>query len=216
VSLRADRRHAGARSRRPRLRLVLAGAALAGAVSTAGCGIPLDDAPRAVQRDNPPGTGAIGTATTAPAVAAPWRIYLVQVLDEGPRLVTVDREVAVESQGAPPSPAAVLETVLNATAEPDEQQRGIANPIPSSTRLASTPRLVGGRLAIDLTEGIYELQGDVQLAAFGQIVCTAATLEGVDTVWFEVDGERRAVPAGAGGATTDDPVSCEDYEHLQP
>ena len=97
----------------------------------AGCGIPTDDGPRAISRENVPAdvVDATTEATASqPTVTAP--IYLVES-PEDPRLVTVDRRVPAGSPAAGPDPAAVLETLLRATANPQEQAGGITNLIPA-------------------------------------------------------------------------------------
>lgn len=190
------------------------GAALAvvmlGAV---GCGIPTDSAPRAIARENVP-DDAVGATTEAtasqPTVIAP--IYLVQSPDD-PRLVAVDRRVPAGSPSAAPDPAAVLETLLRATANAQERADGITNLIPPDTRLASQPELVRGTLVVDLTTQIFDVEGENQRAAFGQIVCTADAIEGVGNVRFRVEGEAKEVQVDSG--STGGPVTCaDDYQRL--
>jgi spore germination protein GerM len=180
-----------------------------------GCGIPTDDRPRAISRENVAGEGAgVTTETTAPLETVPAEIYLVQS-PEDPRLVPVDRRVAAGTSSAGPDPAAVLETLLRATANSREQADGITNLIPEGTRLASQPELAGRTLVIDLTPAIFNVRGENQRAAFGQIVCTADALAGVDGVRFEVEGEPRDAQVDSGA--TEGPVTCaRDYERLQP
>jgi spore germination protein GerM len=178
-----------------------------------GCGIPTDDNPRAISSESVP-DAAVDDTTEAtasePTVAAP--IYLVQSPDD-PRLVPVGRRVPAGSPGAGPDPAAVLETLLTATANPQEQAEGITNLIPEDTRLASQPELARGTLVVDLTDEIFKIEGENQRAAFGQIVCTANALEGVSLVRLLVQGEPTGVQADSGA--TDGPVSCaDDYARL--
>jgi len=85
----------------------------------------------------------------------------------------------------------------------------------SATRLASQPELARGTLVVDLTRAIFNVEGEPQRAAFGQIVCTADALEGVDFVRFQVDGESTEVQVDSGA--TSGPVTCaRDYQRLQP
>jgi spore germination protein GerM len=180
-----------------------------------GCGIPTDDGPRAIARENVPEdvVDATSEATASQAtVSAP--IFLVQS-PEDPRLVAVERRVPAGSPSAGPEPAAVLETLLRATANPRERAEGITNLIPEDTRLDSQPELARGTLVIDLTREIFDVEGESQRTAFGQIVCTADALEGVDSVRFQVQGEptEAQVDTGAEGG----PVTCaRDYQRLQP
>jgi spore germination protein GerM len=178
-----------------------------------GCGIPTDDNPRAISSESVP-DAAVDDTTEAtasePTVAAP--IYLVQSPDD-PRLVDVKRRVPAGSPAAGPDPAAVLETLLSATPNPREQANGITNLIPEDTRLASQPQLARGTLVVDLTNEIFDVEGEPQRAAFGQIVCTANALEGVNLVRFLVQGEPTGVQADSGAV--DGPVSCaDDYARL--
>jgi spore germination protein GerM len=185
------------------------------ALGVVGCGIPTDDSPRAISRENVPDDVPDDTTTEPTAsqstVGAP--IYLVQSPDD-PRLMAVQRGVPASSAAANPDPAAVLETLLTATATPEEQANGITNLIPPDTRLASQPELVGGTLIVDLTNDIFEIEGENQRAAFGQIVCTADGLDGVNFVRFLVAGEPTEVQVDSGA--TGGPVTCaDDYERLQ-
>jgi spore germination protein GerM len=197
------------------VRTALGAAALAVvALGVVGCGIPTDDSPRAISRENVP--DEVADDTTEPTasqstVGAP--IYLVQSPDD-PRLVAVERRVPAGSPAAGLDPAAVLETLLTATANPREQAEGITNLIPQDTRLASQPELARGALVVDLTNEIFDVEGENQRAAFGQIVCTANRLDGVDFVRFLVNGEPTEVQVDSGA--TGGPVTCaDDYERLQ-
>ncbi len=67
---------------------------------------------------------------------------------------------------------------------------------------------------VDLTSEIFDVEGETQRAAFGQIVCTANALDGVHFVRFLVQGESREVQADSGA--TSEPVTCaDDYGRLQ-
>lgn len=182
-----------------------------GALGLAGCGIPTDDGPRAISRENVPDDVVATTETTAPLPTVDTTIFLVHT-PEDPRLVAVERPVPVESASSSPEPAAVLETLLGAVADEQEQEAGITNLIPETTRLASQPELQAATLLIDLTRGIYDVEGVPQRAAFGQIVCTADELEGVDAVRFAVEGEPVDAPTDTGQSEL---VTCDgDYRRL--
>jgi spore germination protein GerM len=179
-----------------------------------GCGIPTDDSPRAISRENVPDDVADDTTEpTASQSTVSAQIYLVESPDE-PRLVAVERPVPAGSPAANPDPAAVLEALLTATANPEEQADGITNLIPQDTRLASQPELARGTLVVDLTNEIFDVEGENQRAAFGQIVCTANRLDGVHFVRFLVNGEPTEAQADSGA--TSEPVTCvDDYGRLQ-
>ena len=196
------------------VRMGLGAAALAVvALGVVGCGIPTDDSPRAISRENVPDDVADDTTEPTPLQSTVTaEIYLVQS-PEDPRLAPVQRPVPSGSPAARPDPAAVLETLLTATASPEEQENGITNLIPPDTRLASQPELARGTLVVDLTNEIFEIEGENQRAAFGQIVCTANRLDGVHFVRFLVNGEPTEVQMDSGA--TGGPVTCaDDYERL--
>jgi spore germination protein GerM len=196
------------------VRMGLGAAALAVvALGVVGCGIPTDDSPRAISRENVPDDVADDTTEPTPSQSTVTaEIYLVQS-PEDPRLAPVQRPVPSGSPAARPDPAAVLETLLTATASPEEQENGITNLIPPDTRLASQPELARGTLVVDLTNEIFEIEGENQRAAFGQIVCTANRLDGVHFVRFLVNGEPTEVQMDSGA--TGGPVTCaDDYERL--
>jgi spore germination protein GerM len=199
-------------SRHPRAGLGAVALALM-ALGVVGCGIPTDDSPRAISRENVPDDVVDGTTeATASQSTVNAQIYLVRSPDE-PRLVPVERPVPAGSPAAGPDPAAVLETLLTATANPQEQEDGITNLIPQDTRLRSQPELARGTLVVDLTSEIFDVEGENQRAAFGQIVCTANELDGVHFVRFLVDGEPTEVQADSGA--TGGAVTCaDDYARL--
>ncbi|HKA83857.1 MAG TPA: GerMN domain-containing protein [Acidimicrobiales bacterium] len=197
-----------------RVRTVVCSAALAVVALGAGCGIPTDDNPRAISRENVPDEAVDATTESTESqetVAVP--ISLVQS-PEDPRLVDVERRVPVSNPSAGPDPAAVLETLLRAAPNARERSDGVTNLIPEDTRLASQPELARGTLVVDLTNEIFDVEGETQRAAFGQIVCTANKLDGVDSVRFLIQGEPREVQADSGA--TGGPVTCAgDYQRLQ-
>jgi spore germination protein GerM len=184
------------------------------ALGVVGCGIPTDDSPRAISRENLPADVADDTTEpTASQSTVDAPIYLVQSPDD-PRLVAVERRVPASSPAANPDPAAVLEALLTATATTEEQADRITNLIPPDTRLASQPQLArGGTLVVDLTPEIFNVEGENQRAAFGQIACTANALEGVNSVRFLVEGGGTGVQVDSG--STERAVTCaNDYARL--
>jgi spore germination protein GerM len=197
------------------VRTALCSAALAAVtLAAAGCGIPTDDNPRAISRENVPDDAVdASTEDTASQGTVAVPISLVRSPDD-PRLVDVERRVPVTSPATGPDPAAVLETLLRATPNAQERSDGITNLIPQDTRLASQPELARGTLVVDLTTEIFDVEGENQRAAFGQIVCTANAIAGVDSVRFLVQGEPRAVQVDSGA--NDGPVTCSgDYQRLR-
>ena len=199
-------------TRRRRSLLVTPAALAAVVIALGGCGIPADNEPRAIPRDNVP-SGVIDeeSASTVPeGETVDAEIYLVEGSGSERRLVAVEREAAAAT------PAGVLEALFDVEVDEDEADRGITTLIPSTTGLASPPEPpedTGGTLTVDLTDGIFTVQGDNQSAAFGQIVCTADALDDVQRVLFEVNGQSTDAIDGD-GAGTDAAVSCKNYRSL--
>jgi hypothetical protein len=199
-------------SRRRRPLVATPAALVAVVILVAGCGIPADDEPRAIPRDNVPGGVIDGeSATTAPeGETVDADIYLVRGSGSERRLVAVEREVAAAT------PAGVLEALFDVEVDEDEADRGITTLLPTATGLASPPEPpedTGGTLTIDLTEGSFNVQGEGLALAFGQIVCTADALDDVQRVLFQVDGESIGAIDGD-GAGTDAALSCSNYRSL--
>jgi hypothetical protein len=178
------------------------------AVASSACGIPADDSPRAIADEGAPddlgtevevGGGQTGTAD----------LYFTRSDGEADRLVPVRREVPTGPGGAP-APATVLDALLDG---PEDEEEGLATKLPNATGLASQPMLENGILVIDLTDTISGVQGDGAQLAFGQLVCTADALAGVDGVRFTREGESQQAPDGE-GETDSGARTCDDYSNL--
>jgi spore germination protein GerM len=186
-------------------------------VLTAGaCGIPADDGPRAIDREEDPTATTVGrSGTTQDGQMLEAELYFT--LSEGDRLVTVRREVPA-SGATSPSPATVLGNLLLDVQPGDEPTVAavddIVTRIPADTALAGQPTLApDGTLTIDLNPVIQTAQGDGARLAHGQLVCTADALGEVRGVVFAVEGERVGAPTGEGDNVRS-PLTCDDYGNL--
>jgi spore germination protein GerM len=189
-------------------------------LTVAACGIPADDSPRAISRDEEATTATDeATPTSAEGQTNPADLYFTIFTDRrGDELVVVRREVAAGGASTP-SPATVLGNLLDGVAD-GEQAVGVDDPgnivtkIPAETALASQPVLdEDGTLTVDLNEAINSAQGDGARLAYGQLVCTATALDEVRDVRFTVEGERVGAPTGEGDNRLE-PLSCDDYTNL--
>jgi spore germination protein GerM len=107
----------------------------------------------------------------------------------------------------------VLDRLLaGVPAEADAE--GIVTRIPADTALAAQPELQAGILSVDLDSGMSGIQGDGARLAYGQIVCTADALEGVEGVLFTIEGEPVQPPNGQ-GETGSAPLTCAAYDELR-
>lgn len=202
--------------RRPRRRpmliatiLVALGLAVAG-----GCGIDTDSEPRSIPRDNVP--DGLLEAPPEPGSTLPagefQEVTVFFLRDDGgeSRLVPHTRTVPL-----PATEKSVLEALLLSPPDEEERADGLTTAIPSTTSLETDPeRQDGGVLVVNVSNGFFEVQNDSLRLAYGQVVCTAAGIEGVESVLFEVDGDP--VPAFDGqGEEINAPVSCHAYDNLR-
>lgn len=168
----------------------------------AGCGVPVDDAPRTVQV--PPGpfpTPVIGSAP-APAgrVDEPLCFVRDDQLDCVVRRVDALPDVDVHLQHLLAGPAGT------------EREIGLTSALPGTVTVAGV-RLTGTLAEVDVREAGDETGRSDEVLAFGQIVCTLAGRGDVDSVSFRRDGQPLDVPR-ADGSLSRQPLSAADYLSL--
>lgn len=181
----------------------------------AACGVPADDKPRAISREQIPGEAGAAGDPTANARTKPTHLYYTQFVGDRNQLVPVVVPVPIgSSTDTGPPPAAVLETLLSGIPGGEENVKRYTTNIPPKTALASPPQIDrAGTLTVDLNDAIFDVGSPASRLAFGQIVCTADALPGVNAVRFEVAGRARPVPMGDGEASSE-PLTCKSYENL--
>ncbi len=193
--------------------VALAAAALLAIVVAAACGVPADDKPRAISREQAPDLDE-GDVATSPSVTEPAMLYLTRADPDANHLVPKEEQVPVGPSSTSPTPATALETLLSFMPNDSLRAEGYASRIPPNTALASPPELDSrGVLLVNLNSNIDNVQAEGSQLAFGQIVCTADAFEEVQAVRFQVEGQSRAAPTGD-GATTNEPVTCRSYANL--
>lgn len=144
-------------------------------------------------------------------------VWFIRTGEDEVRLLPVPRKPT-----PPANMTSLLEALLDDVPSEDERAQNITTAIPETTELASPPRLSGqerGVLMIDLTPGIWDVQGPDLRNAFGQIVCTVTEAQGVEhaddvnNARFLVNGEPTSVLDGR-GAETRAPLNCDNYRNL--
>lgn len=165
----------------------------------AGCGIPLDDAPR--EPDNPRPYRS-GTATAPGVGSAVERLCLVK---DG-RIARIQRRLPTARTA--PEQLADLFGGPNAA----EQADGYTSAL---TGTLITPRLTLNGAAAVVEIGDWTAQGarSDQVLAFGQIVCTLTTRPDIGTVQFTNAGEPISVPR-EDLSLSDRPLTLVDYDEL--
>ncbi|MGI8536837.1 MAG: GerMN domain-containing protein [Mycobacteriales bacterium] len=176
--------------------LLLAGLLLAG------CGVPQDGAPRALDPAKAP-AGALPSPSTAPEPepVGDNRAALYFVRDG--QVVPITRPVPRSTSIAP------LLELLFAGPTAAEREAGASSLIPSSLSVQKVERQ--GQTAVVTLEDTED-QVRPQALAFAQIVATL-TPDRASGVRFRLDGADLAVPR-SDGALTDAPVSRLDYADL--
>lgn len=175
--------------------------------SAAGCGVPAEDDARFEDEASVPYDLLDAPATTAPPSSAPFTATTVELcFVRGDRLVTANRS-------APPD-LTLTDSVELLAAGPndDELADELRTAIPEDP-LGARVTTASGVAHVDLAARFADTEGQRQVLAVAQIVCTLTSRPGVGQVSFTLDGEPVEVPRGD-GSTTANPVSREDYRQL--
>ncbi|MDP9794842.1 hypothetical protein J2S43_003354 [Catenuloplanes nepalensis] len=165
----------------------------------AGCGIPLDDAPR--EPDNPR-PYRFGTATAPGGGSAVERLCLVK--DD--RIARIQRRLPTARNAA--EQLADLFGGPNA----EEQADGYTSAL---TGTLITPRLTldGAAAVVEIGDWTAHGNRSDEVLAFGQIVCTLTSRPEIGTVEFTSAGEPLSVPR-ADLSLSDRPLTLVDYDEL--
>jgi hypothetical protein len=191
---------AGRRGRSPRPALAAALATALTAALATGCGVPRDDAPRALAPAEAPFASPRATAVGDPQ--GPGRVPLHFVRDD--LLVLAPRPVE-----GPVSDEQLLELLLGGTS-PEESAAGLVTLIPPGVTVETVERS-GGTAVVTLGGPRSEVL-KVQALAYGQIVSTLTPAR-ADGVRFRLDGADLEVPRGDNTLTAA-PLSRDDYAAL--
>lgn len=179
----------------------------------AACGIQADDGPRAITQDQRPDDLERDAAPTdGPTLRA--EVYFTRYDGDRYNLVAVETAVQPGSSSSRPTPATVLEALLDGVDDADEDAPNIVTKIPPDTELAGPPVLDdAGVLTVHLTTGISGVWSDGARLAYGQLVCTAAALDEVESVRFIVGDQPIQAPTGEGETSTG-PLTCDSYANV--
>ncbi|MEW2383562.1 GerMN domain-containing protein [Micromonospora sp. NPDC047707] len=179
-----------------------AAAAVLLALLLAGCGVPTDDGPRAVEV--PP--GPFPTPGTATSTVPAGQVDEVLCFLRDDRLVPVVRRI-----DTPPTLDGQLQHLL---AGPNQAERdnGLTTALPGGVTVAGV-RLAGDRAEVEVPEAGDEIGRSDEILAFGQIVCTLTARAEVDSVSFLRDGQPLGVPR-ADGSLSLAPLTAADYAEL--
>lgn len=155
------------------------------ALLTVGCGLGLDDQPRALKE-----TANSTTTVVSPSVG---RLSTVLYYVREGALVPVRQELKDRT------PATLLTTL--AQPPTDDSVSGLGTSVPVGTELLDTTR-TGDRLIVDLSSDFEDVVGLSRQQAIGQMVMTVTEQGTVDRLEFQVDGDTITVSSPLRGDTT--------------
>ena len=168
---------------------------------TAGCGVPRDDQPRALNPSVAPFRAYVPEAAPEPQGDRPVALYLVRA----------DRLQRTERRIETPAPTRVLRQLLEGPTS-QELEAGLTTAIPATVTLEGLS--MSSDIAVVSLAGLQ--QGQIrtdQLTAFAQIVATLDDLPGIEGVRFRSGGADLEVPRGD-SSLTDGPLKAADYAGL--
>ena len=161
-----------------------------------GCGIPVDSGPEIFDLEL-----VTPLEEDAPVLGDLVAVSMYLVRNE--TLVQVTRDLP-----SPPDPERILASLFDGATEP-EVRANLRTSIPPGTRVISV-RAEEPLLQVDLSREFAAVGGEEEILAVSQIVLTATSIEGIESVAFELDGVPTPVPI-ANGALSNGPVSAGDY-----
>jgi hypothetical protein len=194
-----------ARTVRSSARRLAAAITLAGLLGLAGCGIPAERDPHALQPPAP--FQNVPTATPQATTPMPGSQAAVLYLTRNNQLVPVSRPIE--------NPQMLLSLLYALAASPteEEQQQGLTSAL-AGTTVVSGVTVTDGLVTVMLAEpGLEVFTQFTQGLAIAQIVCTLDNREDVTGVVFERAGLRVSVPRGD-GTQTEEPLTSNDYANL--
>lgn len=194
---------------RPARSLHVVAVVAAAVVLTAGCGIPQDRRPKAIDpADLPPALTADGARSTTTTSIGALKVDITVFLARQDRIVAVTRTLA--------TPVSIDDRVRALLSGPSdaEASTGIRTAIAPDARLLRAT-VSGGVADLDLSSSFADLTGQEQILALAQVVFTVTETPGVSSVRFQLAGEPVAVPTGD-GTLTDAPLTRSQFEGLQP
>ena len=176
------------------------GAALvvvAGALSLAGCGVPVDAHPTALSRQGVPfGLLDPNTPTTSVPVLAPSPVEVpVQIFlfNSTGHLVSAARDLPVLTSNL----AAVVGALVVGPTDA-EAASGLQSALPALTTVLPGTVIAGEVATVNLGGTFGQLVGTQEIEAVAQVVFTASALPGVTGVAFELSGVPVDVPVANG------------------
>jgi len=203
-------------TRRPALAVAMA-LAVTLTATVGGCGLPSDDGPQAIPKDDLPADlldPNPSSSTTNPSMSgeSTVQVYLLGDSGDGVRLVAVDRQV--NESDTPNERLAALfggATDLESAGE-------LSTGIPADTVLLDVHTDdEENEVVVNVSDDLFTVEGEALAQAFAQIVWTATEPDGggYTRVRFQIDGETTPV-LDVDGTEHEGAVTRADYDSLAP
>lgn len=183
------------RANRPLVLLVALSAA------AGGCGIANQSSPVVINHASLPPARSTTSLQRAPT-SIPVTLYFVNANN---LLVKATHSEAYQGINA-------AVNALLAGPNSQESSAGVTSAIPASTKLLSVS-IQGTIVELNFSNALASVSGNEQLLAFAQIVATATTLPGVDTVQIAITGQSVNAPL-PDGTLAQGPVAKANYASL--
>jgi hypothetical protein len=200
-------------SRRGLIRAVML-VALLMSITLTGCGVQSSGRARAIDPAQVP-FGLVGSTPTSPA-----SLPATATADATPAGAAVyflqrDRLVGIAIPRPPADPRLAIGLaidILSSGPSAAERARALDTAVPTSVQLAVRD-VTGSTATIDIQGGQSAIVNDQGPLAVGQVVLTATSIPGIDSVLLTRDGQRVDAQL-ADGALTGRPLTREDFRSL--
>jgi hypothetical protein len=173
-------------------------AALAAVALLPACGVPRDEAPRALDPAAAPFRLFQAEESPAPTGDVEVQLWFVR----GDRVVPTTRLLQ-----APAAPEQVVGALFAGLTD-EERAAGLSSAVPAGISVSEVR--LEGRVAVVTLEGVNE---QVQVLAYAQVVATLDGLARVDAVRFRDADRDLSVPTGNGSVRAE-PVTRADYAQV--
>ena len=196
----------------PRASKPVATVALVAALCLAGCGVPTDSEPVAIEAELPTEAAVTPDPANPPPFVDTDVEFAIYLADGNRRMQPATRLL--------PEPVTISGVVMELIEEPTEEESelGLVSAIPAETMLTDqAPFTEDGTAEIDFVSGSLDtLEREELTVALAQLVWTLTGSESIDEIIIRIDGLDQAWPTDEEDTAEGEPLSFEDYDEFDP